>query len=233
MKSFLFLAFCFFLMSCQPAQDCKTSGTKEMKEEAAVDNCTTPSPDPDTNQPTQPTPPFPTPDGEVPEEAFHFDASIKFANFEVEQEDKVHKAVEIIKKVISSTEFRNKVLNYTYNGKRQFVDNAGLSNEQVYLKLLVGAEKLVPEDDYEMDLELELYYSSKNTVGYTYQNTVKIWMNTKFFTPYTPAQVAGNMFHEWTHKLGFVHASAYSVARDSSVPYALGYMMRDLGKKYE
>ncbi len=226
MKSFLFLAFCFFLMSCRPAQDCKDSGTKEMKEEGAVaSGCDETSPSPGDS--------LPAPDGEVPTEAFSFDASIKFENFEVEQEEKVHKAVEVIKKVISSTEFRTKVINYTYNGKRAFIDNGGLTNEQVYQKVLEGSEKLVPDDDFEMDVELELYYSSKNTVGYTYQNTVKIWMNTKFFNPYTPSQVAGNLFHEWTHKLGFTHATSYSAARESSVPYALGYLIRDLGKKYE
>jgi hypothetical protein len=236
MKSLLFIALCLFLMSCNPAQSCKDSGTKEMKQESGVTAAGCDSPDPETepDPDSEPTPdPLPVPEGEVPQEAFHFDASINFVNFEVEQEEKVHKAIEIIKKVIASEEFRIKVLNFTYNGKKQFLDNNGLTNEQIYLKLIQGAEKLVPEDDNEMDLELELYYSSKNTVGYTYPNTVRVWMNTKYFTPYTPTQVAGNVFHEWTHKLGFDHATSYSLARDSSVPYAIGYLIRDLGKKHE
>ncbi len=234
MKSFLFLTFCLLLISCNPAQDCKGAGTKEMKQESGVTGDGCQSPDPEQPGPPAPTPdPLPVPEGEVPQEAFNFDASIKFVNFEVEQEEKVNKAIEIIKKVIASDEFRTKVINFTYNGKQQFLDNKGLTNEQIYLKLIQGAENLVPEDDNEMDLELELYYSSKNTVGYTYPNTVRVWMNTKYFTPYTPTQVAGNVFHEWTHKLGFEHASSYSVARDSSVPYAIGYLIRDLGKKYE
>ncbi|MES2526084.1 MAG: hypothetical protein V4598_03320 [Bdellovibrionota bacterium] len=234
MKSILLLSILLLLMSCNGAQDCsKQSGTKEIKQEAAVtgDGCQSPDPeDPDTD----PTPePLPHPEGEVPEEASTFEASIKFVNFEVEQEEKVHKAIDIIKKVIASDEFRTRVINYQYNGNQAYVDNKGLTNEEIYLKLLKGVETLIPEEDYEMDLELELYYSSKNTVGYTYPNTVRIWMNTKYFTPYTPTQVAGNIFHEWTHKLGFDHASTYSIARDSSVPYAVGYLIRDLGKQYE
>ena len=102
-----------------------------------------------------------------------------------------------------------------------------------FYPLIAVAEALNTMANEERLLELELYYSSKNTVGYTYPNTVRIWMNTKYFTPYTPSQVAGNMFHEWTHKLGFEHATSYSIARDSSVPYAIGYLIRDLGKKYE
>ncbi len=234
MKSILLLSIFLLLMSCNGAQDCKVSGTKEIKQEAAVQGDGCQSPDPDPEDPTEPTPdPLPHPEGEVPAEASTFEASLKFVNFDVEQEEKVHKAIEIIKKVIASDEFRTRVINFTYNGTQGFVDSKGLTNEQIYLSLLRGAEKLVPEDDNEMDLELELYYSSKNTVGYTYPNTVRIWMNTKYFTPYTPTQVAGNIFHEWTHKLGYEHASSYSIARDSSVPYAIGYLIRDLGKQYE
>ncbi len=232
MKSFLFLAFIFLLMSCNPNQDCgSTDNTKPMKQEVGTGGgCPVPDSDEDSDQ----TPDeIPNPNDELPQETAQLEASLHFVNFEIEQEEKVQKAIEIIKTVIATKEFRNKVINFTYEGDRKFVDNGGLSNEEIYMKLLKGAEKLRPEDDFEMDLELELYYSSRNVVGYTYPNTVRIWMNTKYFIPYTPAQVAGNIFHEWTHKLGFNHASSYSVARDSSVPYAIGYLVRDLGKKYE
>lgn len=229
MKSFLFLAFCLLLVSCQNAGDCPTTATKELREEGAPAACTS---EPDTNEgPTVPDS-LPAPDGDVPDEAFGFDASIRFHNFEVDQEEKVHRAIDIIKRVVASSEFRTKVLTHSYKGKPGFVDSK-LTNEEIYRKILEGSEKLVPGDDYEMDMELELYYSSRNTVGYTYPNTVKIWMNKKYFVPFTPAQVAGNIFHEWTHKLGFSHAVAYSASRDASVPYAIGYMIRDLGKKYE
>ncbi len=236
MKSYLFLAFLFLFISCNSAQDCNNSGTKEIKQENAADGegCQSPDPEPEPDPNPEPNPdPLPVPEGEVPQEAFNFDASIKFVNFEIEQEEKVNKAIEIIKKVIVSEEFRTEVINFTFNGERKFLDNAGLTNEQIYLKILNGAEDLLPESDNEMDLELELYYTSRNTVGYTYPNTMRVWMNTKYFTPYTYSQVAGNIFHEWTHKLGFDHASSYSIARDSSVPYAIGYLIRDLGKKYE
>jgi hypothetical protein len=175
----------------------------------------------------------PTPDDVVPNEAFLFDSRVEFVNFDRSAEDKVHRALEIIKRVVASSEFKSRVLNYTYQGKKQFVDNRGYTNGQIYQILLNGREELLPELDHEMDLELELYYSSRSTVGYTYPNTLRIWMNTRFFNSYTPAQVAGNIFHEWLHKLGFDHASSYSVARDSSVPYAIGYLIEELGKQYE
>lgn len=230
MKSIIFLALCLVLISCNNTNgsDCQSSDTKEMKEETATPSgCEAPSVDPD------PIDSDPVVDGDIPEEAFNFDAEIEFFNFEVDQEEKVHRAVDIIKTVIASDEFRSKVLNFTYKGRRRFNNNNGLSNRQIYQKLLDGSETLVPGKDHEMDLQLELYFAENNVVGYTYPNTVKVWMNTKYFTPYTPSQVAGNLFHEWTHKLGFDHEANYTVDRDSSVPYAIGYLIRDLGKKYE
>ncbi|MFL5785157.1 MAG: hypothetical protein ACJ76H_11135 [Bacteriovoracaceae bacterium] len=230
MKSVLFLSLCLLLISCQNAQDCKSSATptKEIKEDGTTPSTCTENPSPEN--PSQD--PLPTPPGEVPHEALIFDASVKFDKFEIDQEDKVHKAIEIIKKVVASEEFRAKVLTFSYKDTGMFVDTK-LTNEEVYEMILTGAETLTPEVDHEMDLELELYYTSSSTVGYTKPDTNKIWMNTKYFNVFTSTQVAGNIFHEWTHKLGFEHAFTYSVSRDSSVPYALGYLVRDLGKQYE
>lgn len=170
---------------------------------------------------------------EVPHEAFLFDANVTLTKFNAVGEEKVMKAISIIKTVIRSKEFRERVLNFSYAGKKAFVDNGGLSNEEIYQKLLDGSEELDPGIDHEMDLDLELYYSRKKTVGYTKPDALRIWMNSKFFNVYSPSEVSGNIFHEWVHKLGFNHAFYYSVSRDSSVPYALGYLIEELGKKYE
>jgi hypothetical protein len=172
------------------------------------------------------------PEESVPEEANLFDADITFHNFNENEKIKVNQALTYIKQIIRSKEFREKVLNYTYNGKKEFIDNDGKSNEEVYQTLLDGSEMLIPGRDHTMNLELELYYNRwTSTVGYTTPDSVRVWMNRKFFSGYTAAEVAGNLFHEWTHKLGFDHDSRYSVSRDHSVPYALGYLMEELAKK--
>jgi hypothetical protein len=217
-KILLTVLMCLLLSSCEPVPDC-TTGTKDKP----ISGCEVPTPipdDPDTGT-------------SIPNEAFNFGANISYTNFEKADEQKVEKAIELIKKIVASQEFKDKVLNFTYSGKHTFVDNSGFTNAQIYQKLIDGKEDLKAVVDNEMDLDLELYYSSRSTVGYTYETGLRIWMNTKFFDSYTPAEVAGNIFHEWTHKLGFDHASSYSVARDSSVPYAIGYMIEELGKQYE
>jgi hypothetical protein len=227
MKIFFTAFVLLFLASCE--QNCSSKIQAQTSQAAACQ--TDPAPTP---TPTVTPSPEPSPDtGEVPTDALLLDANVQFVNFERDQEEKVHKAIEIIKKVVASSEFRDRVLNFSYQGKKQFVDNKGMTNAQVYQAILDGKEDLYPEVDHEMDLELELYHSSSSTVGYTYPDTVRIWMNTKFFDVYTPSEVAHNIFHEWTHKLGFDHASSYSESRDYSVPYGLGYLMEELGKKYE
>lgn len=161
-----------------------------------------------------------------------FDAQIHLVNFPQEQEAKVQKAVELIKKVVTSEEFKTRVLEHTVDGKKTYVDNNGLSNEQIYQKILDGSETLIPGKNGRMDVELELYQQSTNTIGYTYPNTTRIWVNTKYFNKYTPVQVADNLFHEWVHKLGFDHDIKYSKQRNYSVPYALGYLVEELAKKH-
>lgn len=227
-KIILLSAVFLFFTSCNENPDCQAqtkSNDAQEGSEAGVAACPVePDPDPD---------PIPDPDPNVPDEALTFDTSIELFDFEPDDETKLNSAVDIIKKVVASSEFKNRVLNYTYAGKKQYVDNLGMTNEQIYQTLLDGREDLKPEVDNQMDLELQLYYSWRSTVGYTTPGELRIYLNTKFFDAYTPAEVAGNVFHEWTHKLGFDHASSYSVARDSSVPYAIGYIVEELGKKYE
>ena len=227
-KLIVFTVLSLLLFSCNNP-DCQTQQEKSSQNQAAA--C--PAPDPKPEPEPEPEPEIPDAGDEVPNEALIFDASVDLYNFDRLDEDKLLKAIEIIKKVIATNEFRNKVIGHTYQGKKTFVDNKGFTNEQIYQILLDGKEDLRPVVDHEMDLELELYYSWTSTVGYTTPGSLRIFMNTKFFDNYTPAEVAGNVFHEWIHKLGFNHDSSYSVSRDSSVPYAIGYIMRDLGRKYE
>lgn len=215
-----------FFVSCNQNPDCQNQDSTAKAETTPATAACPVDPVPET--------PEPEPDlGELPNEALIFETKADLYNFGVEDEEKVHKAFEIIKQVVGSKEFRSRVINFTYQGKKQFVDNKGMTNAQIYQAVLDGREDLKPEVDHQMDLELELYYSWRSTVGYTTPGALRIYMNTKYFYPYTASQVAGNVFHEWTHKLGFDHDANYSVARDSSVPYALGYLMEELGKQYE
>lgn len=165
-------------------------------------------------------------------EASRWDARISLISFTKTQEDKVQDAIDLIKQVIASDEFKNKVINYTYGGKKTFVDNGGYTNAQIYQKILEGSEKLNPGKNYRMDLTIGTYYTSANVIGYTLPTANQIWMNTRYLNNFTPVQVASNMMHEWLHKLGFKHDYASTPSRPYSVPYAVGYIMKALAAKY-
>jgi hypothetical protein len=149
-------------------------------------------------------------------------------NFTDEQEAKMIDAVERIKIVINSVDFKDRVIGHTYNGERVFVDNNGLTNEEIYEKIMEGAEDLIPEVDQEMDVDVTMYYKRSSTVGYTYPDTTRTWVNSRFFMGYTTGQVAANVTHEWTHKIGFGHSFYNNPSRPYSVPYAVGSIIEEL-----
>ena len=163
-----------------------------------------------------------------------WDADVSFVNFSDEQKDKVKEAVALMKKIITSDEFRERVLNHTVNGKKTFIDNLGMTNEEIYKKISDGAEIIGDTSkNSTMNVELELFHSATKTIGYTYPDTNRIWINTKYFQNYTVIKVADNLMHEWMHKLGFDHDKVYSVSRNYSVPYAIGYLVEELARKYQ
>lgn len=170
--------------------------------------------------------------GGLPNEAYTFDTNLQYFNFSVTRKTKILKAEDLVKLVIATEEFRTRVLNHTYNGVKTYVDNGGFSNAQIYQKILEGAESLQPAKNNAMDVEVEIYTdTTSNTVGYTYANSKRIWMNTKYFDQYTASSVSANLMHEWLHKLGFKHAVNYSTSRDYSVPYAIGRIVGDIARK--
>jgi hypothetical protein len=178
----------------------------------------------------EPSPPTST----LPSQALTFSTGgIKFINLTSAQATKYRRAMEIVRLVVGTQSFRRQVLDYTWNGNKAFVDNRGRTNAQIYQSILDGAETLTPSRNNTMDLEVEMYYSNNSTVGYTYANSRRIWVNTKFFNTYTDAQVANNLMHEWLHKLGYGHAQTWSTSRDHSVPYAIGRLVSTIGRNFQ
>jgi hypothetical protein len=169
----------------------------------------------------------------APVQAQTFEVSAEMSGFDSEQEQKILQAFDLLKKVIASDDFKNRILNKTYRGKKLFVDNNGLTNAQVYKKLLEGAEELYPVKNNVMDLHLETYEENDIVIGYTKPSIKTIFLNTKYLNraDFKAHKVAMNLMHEWLHKLGFKHAQENSSSRPHSVPYAIGYIMNNLASQ--
>lgn len=161
-----------------------------------------------------------------------FDVRTTLIGFTAKQESKITSASKLIRKIVRSAEFKEKVLNHTWNGKKQFADNKGLTNEQIYKKIIDGSERQTGlGKNNTMDLEIELYTDNDSiTIGYTYPSIVRIYMNRKYFNKFRPYQVADNMMHEWIHKIGFGHAVKNTPERPYSVPYAVGYIVKGIAR---
>lgn len=168
----------------------------------------------------------------VPSLALNFKTNVSYMNLTTAQKNKYNQAVALVKKVVATEGFKNKILNYTYAGKKQFADNKGRTNAQIYQSILDAAESLKPAKNNTMDVGVKMYYQNNSVVGWTTTSISYINVNTKFFNSYAINQVSANLFHEWLHKLGYTHDSAPTSKRPYSVPYAVGYMIRDLGKSF-
>ena len=168
----------------------------------------------------------------VPVEAYTFDFNIETSRMGPVKEEKLFEAVELLQEVFSSPEFKLRILLHRYKGGYRFAHNRGLSNYQIYKRILNGVEKLYPVKNNAMDVVIELYTNNKSIViGYTNPFTRKIWMNTKYFNRHTPAEVASHLTHEWLHKLGFGHEREKSNNRKYSVPYAIGYIVKEMARE--
>ena len=170
----------------------------------------------------------------VPETARTFDFNIITNSLPRLKEEKILNSIIILKKIFSSPEFKDRILNHEYLSEKKFYFNKGLSNGQIYKKILSGMEELYPWKNNTMDVEIEFYTDlESNVIGYTRSDTMKVWMNNKYFNKHTLAELASNLTHEWLHKLGFDHEKERTDDRKYSVPYAIGYIVRELAKEHE
>ena len=144
---------------------------------------------------------------------------------------KMNKALVRLKLVLNSVEFKERVLAHQYEGEVVFQANQGLSNSEIYERIMLASESLTPGEDEVMDVDINLYYKNNGVVGYTYPDSKGFWVNDKFFTTYTLSEVAANVVHEWLHKVGFDHDFDRTARREFSVPYGVGTIVKELIQK--
>jgi len=157
-------------------------------------------------------------------------------NFLPNDQVKIIKAEAILEHIINSDEFKQKVLAFTWRGKKQFNSNNGQTNQEIYDHLLTGEEVLMPNSSGVMDFDLSLYRSKNpwsKVKGYTTGNSMRIYMNKKFFrkSSWTPVDVAANMAHEWVHKMGYGHDYRHNADRPFTVPYAVGHILSEVAQE--
>lgn len=154
---------------------------------------------------------------------------MSIVGFDGEKGEKMETAFRALEDVVNSEEFKERVINFkNINGERSFASNKGLSNEEIYAQFMEGRETLQQNTPNEMNFFLKLYNKPwSKVIGYTSQDINVININWKYFKGNSINNVAANLAHEWTHKIGFGHKSA---AEHDSAPYAIGYIVGQLVK---
>jgi D-ribose pyranose/furanose isomerase RbsD len=167
----------------------------------------------------------------VPVEATTFETQITTSGLSVDQVMDVQKASEIIKQVVASQEFKDRILNHTVNGKKTFLNNNGLSNQEIYLRILEAAEDHDLNKDNIMELVLEVVPTTSGTGGLLFKlfpKIQKVLALLNLFRNTTPTGIAQNLFQMWLGKLGF--ALPGGSAANGSVQVAVAKIIGELGK---
>ncbi|KAA5538687.1 hypothetical protein [Adhaeribacter rhizoryzae] len=159
----------------------------------------------------------------------------KHVNFSEKDIEKLSSSIQVLQAVLGSSEFKEEVLKYTYNGKNGYYYRKNIkgdwidqpySNEEVYRIIMKGQEKLGNIHDNECDLYLEIDKDDHSTViGYTYPGDKTIYTYRNWFRSFNAIGYASHLAHEWCHELGFSHSKKKTVRRKHSVPYAIGNMI--------
>lgn len=167
--------------------------------------------------------------------------------FSDKQWEKISRAGQLWEKAWNDPSFQDNVLHYiteyTYSTgwlwwkKYHRVHHSGFigtdhTPAMVLESLLSGAEKLSPIVDHEADVILACGNKS-GVLGWTYPNIAKQWISRWFLDSSSVAEIAGNLAHEYCHKLGYVHPYKNTPSRPHTVPYAIGYLTRNFAKRFD
>jgi hypothetical protein len=148
------------------------------------------------------------------------------------EQEKLHQATALMVEVLNSREFRDAVLGAKFAGQPGFASETR-SPREIYETIRGAKENFTDAADGEVDLNVELRdfsWFQRHVVGYTTPSSDTITTNRRFFSNFEPAEVAGQLSHEWLHKLGFEHDFQSTAARPYSVPYEVGELIESLAK---
>lgn len=169
-----------------------------------------------------------------------FNCTVTFINQTQSEKNKYNAACSMIETIVTTAAFEDDVKTHrSYNGSVGYFGSSTTCNSagelgnigaSVYQHMRNGDERRPSTTavDNEMDMKVEMYRDdASSTIGYTYSTSDQIWVNRKYSDGYKPSSIASNLFHEWLHKLSYGHSSASTSCRPYTVPYAIGYMIRD------
>lgn len=128
--------------------------------------------------------------------------------------------------IANSEDFRYEVTRHNFT----FEHDLGMSKKDIYFNFMSGKTALDRSEDRILNVDYNLYYTVRNTIGYVITNDRddEINFNKKYlsYNDEGKALIVGNYFHEDRHNAGFSHEkTGYS---QYNVPYFYGNSARKL-----
>ena len=173
-----------------------------------------------------------------------FKVTVEVSNFTEKEEYMLADATNLMARALGDPMFKEYCLNYSYEIAKYkwvwlkkvkwtetvkgFYNVNGLSQFQVYEKVMKGEEVLSEDgEDNEADIFLKIDRTDKpGVLGYTYASDIYQYIYSRVFREYGVNTVAGNLCHEWVHKLGFSHKNVPSSRKKHTAPYTIGYYVK-------
>lgn len=151
---------------------------------------------------------------------------------------RVVSALELLQEVVNSPDFHQQIIGMKYKLNKKTYRGFSQTRQPAsrVLESIFRAEEFFADGSTGViDLNMDMYYEKctplKCVVGYTTRKDPYFHMNRYLHKNYSPAKVAGNIFHEWLHKIGHGHTYFNNSARPHSVPYKLGYIVAKMAAK--
>lgn len=167
--------------------------------------------------------------------AFRVNA-IEIRGLNTSRTEKMKRATLIFEKVLNDPEFQNELETKTFRSDRKDDLVPNPTSRQVIEKIYAAAERYKPEPNNAADVywhaEKKSFWKRLtgkcNTIGYGYPGERKIFTYTCLIDEEdSMAEVVGNLAHEWSHKLGFVHDWKDHSERHLTVPYVFGDLVEE------
>lgn len=187
---------------------------------------------------------IPKMDGLTPIPGVNFKTNIQYEDdIQPELVDKLKRAAKLMRDIVSSQEFKDAVTGHKYCRSVWFryicsIDfkrNEGDSTEEVYAKIMAGAELFKPENNQTYDATYRVYdFGNDGVRASTNINDHLIKYNEYHLIRDSLSEVAATMLHEWLHKHGYLHSRYSNKTRKYTVPYGAGTnIVREIGGAME
>lgn len=159
---------------------------------------------------------------------------MRAVNYKDRRLAKLRESTLLLQQVMNSYEFRACVYNHTTPFGRNFL-YTNVSNEEVFRRIMLGAELLFPEPNQIADMFFFLLHEnspSANIVSFVRPGDPHIYTYLDRFDAFQHFEICAFMAHEWCHQLGFMHPEPATADSIYSVPYAVGDCVRNLSYPY-